>query len=240
MTLPTNTSPSSNQATIIFITGTDTDVGKTITTAALAAALAATGAIVAAYKPTQTGVSGDEAGDMGEVCRLSGIHTVAEGIRLQAPMAPVAAAALENRVLPTLLEHLHNIKKLTLTHDHVLVEGAGGLLVELDEQGNTLAELMTAVNEFTAVSIVVVCRAGLGTLNHTQLTLEALAHRGLPAAGLVIGSWPATPTDIECGNRDYLVALDAPLLGALPGSAAGLIPNIFRERAQNCLRLPQQ
>lgn len=231
--------PTTIQPSIIFITGTDTDVGKTITTAALAAALAAAGATVAAYKPTQTGVSGAEAGDMDEVRRLGGISTVAEGIRLAAPMAPVAAAELEHRKLPSLTQHANNISDLLGSHDVVLVEGAGGLLVDIDERGHTLADLAASVQELARVLIVVVCRSGLGTLNHTQLTLEALDHRGIPTAGLVIGAWPESPTDLERGNHRYLNSLRVPLLGSLPAGASELAPDTFRVSVSHCLHLPR-
>ena len=223
---------------ITFVTGTDTDVGKTVTTAALAAVLAAGGAAVAVYKPTQTGVAPDGAGDMDEVARLSGIGTVYEGIRLRDPMAPAAAAARENRRLPDLVHHLDRITELAASCDHVLVEGAGGLLVELDAEGNTLADLAAAADGAAPANIVVVCRSGLGTLNHTLLTLEALDRRGLSAAGLVVGSWPPTPSDIEQDNRRYFHQLRTPFLGALPAGAASLDPRSFRQQAPNWLRLP--
>ncbi|MHA7176196.1 dethiobiotin synthase [Arthrobacter sp. Sr24] len=239
MNQPTTDQPTTTRPSIIFITGTDTDVGKTITTAALATSFAAAGATVAAYKPTQTGVSGAEAGDMDEVRRLSGISIVAEGIRLLAPMAPVAAAELENRNLPSLAEYVNTISALAGSHDVVLVEGAGGLLVELDHQAHTLADLAASVKDVARVLIVLVCRSGLGTLNHTQLTLEALTRRGLPAAGLVIGSWPDVPTDLELGNRSYLGSLPAPLLGALPAGAAALTSSDFQQRIPSYLQLPK-
>lgn len=222
-------------ARITFVTGTDTDVGKTLTTAALAAVLAAGGAAVAVYKPTQTGVAPDGAGDMAEVARLSGVRAVYEGIRLRDPMAPVAAAARESRQLPTLGHHLDRITELAASFDHVLVEGAGGLLVELDGDGNTLADLAAPA---ARSAIVVVCRSGLGTLNHTLLTLEALERRGVPAAGLVVGSWPPAPSDIEEDNRGYFQQLETPFLGALPAGAARLDPHAFRRQAPGWLRPP--
>lgn len=220
-----------NPGVITFVTGTDTDVGKTVTTAALAATFAGSGATVAAYKPTQTGVGPGERADMAEVVRLSGISTVREGIRLRDPMAPVAAAVRAESPLPTLEQHMENIMTLAGEHSHVLVEGAGGLLVELDAQGHTLAELAVRVCSIATLQIVLVCRSGLGTLNHTQLTLEALQHRQLPPAGLVIGSWPSTPSYIEQSNLEYLQAVGTPFLGLLPEGAARLAPATFRQHA---------
>lgn len=210
---------------VVLVTGTDTDVGKTVATAALAAALQAAGASVAAYKPTQTGVLAGDGGDMGEVRRLAGIAAAVEGTRLTLPMAPVAAAAREGTELPTLASHVAAIRKLAAGHDHVLVEGAGGVLVELDGEGNTIADLAA---HLPGAAVVVVCRSSLGTLNHTLLTLEALEYRGVAATGLVVGSWPQEPTDVELDNRDFFAALPTPLLGCLPEGAALLTGEQFR------------
>ncbi|NUR16555.1 MAG: AAA family ATPase, partial [Dermatophilaceae bacterium] len=109
---------------VVVVTGTDTDVGKTVVTAAVVALLADAGLRVAAYKPTQTGVAPGEPGDMGEVGRLTGASTV-EGTRLHAPMAPRPAAALEGASLPTLSQHVDAIAELSSRHDVVVVEGAG-------------------------------------------------------------------------------------------------------------------
>lgn len=224
---------------VIFITGTDTEVGKTVTTAALVAALSAAGASVAVYKPTQTGVATDGHGDINEVMRLSGIFAAYEGIRLDEPMAPRAAAAHAHQALPDLTHHVHRIAELAASHDHVLVEGAGGLLVELDHQRHTLLDLAGAVRRTVQTQCVVVCRSGLGTLNHTTLTLEVLQHRGFSDAALVMGSWPATPSDVESSNHAHLEDLmGARFLGALPAGAAGLDPAAFRALAPGWLKIP--
>ncbi|MCY0903351.1 dethiobiotin synthase [Arthrobacter sp. H14-L1] len=220
-------------STVIFVTGTDTDVGKTLTTAALAASLTAGGATVAVYKPAQTGVGPGDGGDTGEVRRLSGTTAVFEGIRLRDPMSPAAAAAREGAVLPTLEVHAARIRILAADYDHVLVEGAGGLLVELDAGGGTIADLAALFPGRS--STLVVCRSGLGTLNHTQLTLAALRGRGLAVAGLVVGSRPAEPSVIELSNFAYFEALDVPLLGYLPERASALAPSDFQRVAPGWL-----
>ncbi|HEX2247369.1 MAG TPA: dethiobiotin synthase [Arthrobacter sp.] len=225
---------------VIFITGTDTGVGKTITTAALATAVPGT---VSVYKPAQTGVANGEPGDADEVRRLSGVAGVSEGIRLLEPMAPVAAAARQGAALPSLGDHLRHIQRLAARSDHVLVEGAGGILVELDGDGRTLADLAAQMGNSRVGSsrdhsfgggssgVVVVCRSGLGTLNHTLLTLEALSSRNLAAAGLVIGSWPAEPSAVEQDNLRYLQNLDVPFLGTIPQGAGDLSPTRFQAAA---------
>lgn len=197
---------------VIVVTGTDTEVGKTVVTAAVAALLLRAGRSVTAYKPTQTGVAPGEPGDMGEVSRLSGV-TTSEGCRLREPMAPRPAAAIEDAPLPTLADHLAHVEALQRAHDHVLVEGAGGLLVELTEAGETLADLAQTVDD---CGVVVVARSALGTLNHTMLTRETLAHRGIPMLGVVLGSWPATPSLVEVTNREHFAALPHGLVGVIP------------------------
>jgi dethiobiotin synthetase len=211
---------------VLFVTGTDTGVGKTIVTAALAAALTASGRSVAVYKPTQAGLE-NGAGDIDVVRRLAAVEG-AEGIRLPDPMAPVAAAARAGLTLPSLAEHIAAIRTLSASHDHTLVEGAGGVLVALTDDGGTLADIASAIAEGAAI---IVCRAGLGTLNHTELTIEALDRRGVPVAGLVLGSWPGAPSEIDLSNRGYLSAHAVQLLGAVAERAGALDAGEFRAAA---------
>jgi dethiobiotin synthetase len=214
-----------NLPPVVLVTGTDTGVGKTITTAALAAVLNGTGRSVAVYKPCQSGAA-DGDSDAAEIVRLAGV-TAEAGVVLQEPLAPVAAAAIDGTPLPSLAAHALRIRELAGAHDHVLVEGAGGLLVELDSGGGTLADL----GSLLAAAFVVVARPGLGTLNHTALTLEALSARGLDVLGVVLGSWPLSPDAVHHSNRQVLGTLRVPLLGALPGQASQLSPADFRAGA---------
>ena len=216
---------------VIIVTGTDTDVGKTVVTAAIVAVLVQAGRRVAAYKPTQTGVEPGEPGDMAEVTRLTGVSGH-EGVRLRAPMAPRPAASLEAALLPSLAAQLRAIGALAERHDHVIVEGAGGLLVELTEAGDTLADLATAL---PGSAVVVVARSGLGTLNHTMLTREALGRRQIRSLGVVIGAWPAQPSRIEATNRAYFEELPEGLLGAVPLGAPGQPPAAFVDAAATWL-----
>jgi dethiobiotin synthase len=213
---------------IVLVTGTDTDVGKTITTAALAAALLSRGCSVAAYKPAQAGTyRGD--GDIDVIRRLAGLDAVHEGIRLPEPMAPVASAARAGVTLPTVQQHVDKIHHLAERYDHVLIEGSGGLLVQLGNDRHTLADIATANTPPAAA--VEVCRSGLGTLNHTELTVEALTRRDIHVAGILIGSWPQQPTDVDLSNRQYLSRGTPPLMGAIPEQAAQLPPTRFRQQA---------
>lgn len=211
---------------IILVTGTDTGVGKTITTAALAAVLRGAGRSVAVYKPCQSGAAEGDS-DAAEVVRLAGAVTAETGVVLQPPLAPVAAAAVDWTPLPPVAAHAERVRELATLYDHVLVEGAGGLLVELDSDGGTLAEL----GSILAAAFVLVARPSLGTLNHTALTLEALAARDLLVLGVVLGSWPHTPDVVHFSNRQVFGSLRVPLLGALPEHASDLSPADFRTGA---------
>lgn len=206
---------------IIIVSGTDTGVGKTIATAALAVRAAAAGS-VAIVKPAQTGVTAEEPGDLDDVRRLTGfLTTFHEGIRLRDPLAPTTAARREGVPLPTVEDHAKLIDNLAATHDTVLVEGAGGLLVGLDAEGRGLADL--AAHLTTPFGFVVVTRSGLGTLNHTGLTVEALRRRNLPIEGLIIGSWPDEPDLAEqCNLEDLPTTTGVPVIARIPAGAGQL------------------
>jgi len=195
--------------TVVLITGTGTGVGKTIATAALASCAHD----VAVCKPIQTG--GDD--DLAEVARLSGVTELVSVARYPEALAPVAAAAAAGRSLPSAEQIIATVRSVDRPGRLTLVEGAGGLLVELAASCVTLRDL--AVELFAPV--LVVCEAGLGTLNHTALTLEALENKGVSCAGLVIGSWPVSPGAAERFNRGALKGL-APLRAVLPAGAAAL------------------
>jgi dethiobiotin synthetase len=215
---------------IILVTGTDTGVGKTITTAALAAVLRGAGRSVAVYKPCQSGAANGDS-DAAEILRLAGPTRVETGVVLQEPLAPVAAAAADGQPLPIVAEHADRVRALAASHQHVLVEGAGGLLVELDSDGGTLADL----GSLLASAFVLVARPALGTLNHTALTLEALTRRRLQVLGLVLGTWPRVPGLVHHSNRQALGSLRVPFLGALPEQASELSPADFRGGAADWL-----
>jgi dethiobiotin synthetase len=221
---------------VLVVTGTGTEVGKTVVTAALAASCTASGLRVAAVKPAQTGVAPDEPGDLDVVRVLGGAATVLEPVRLPEPLAPDTAARRAGIALPAVADTAGRVVELAATHDVVLVEGAGGLLVRLDHQGGTIADLALAVRSSGVdVAVVVVVAAGLGTLNHTELTTEALRARGLEPAGLVIGSWPAEPDLAQQCNLDDLPRSGVPVLGRVPAGAGGLAPEVFRARAPGWL-----
>jgi len=212
---------------VVFVTGTDTGVGKTVVTAALAAR--ATGS-VAVVKPAQTGVTADEPGDLQEVERLTGRTDLHEGVRLLDPLAPTTAKRRQGLAMPSISAHAKTIEDLAADRDLVLVEGAGGILVGLDEDGHNLADLAAALS--VPSSFVIVARAGLGTLNHAGLTVEALRRRDLAIAGLVIGSWPAEPDLAEqCNVEDLPATTGVPVIGRTPAGAGELDRETFTRAA---------
>lgn len=213
--------------TVLVVTGTGTAVGKTVVSAAVASLAVERGARVAYVKPAQTGVADPgptepsradtvaaEPSDADVVRRLAGLDPVDtyELARYPDPLSPAAAARRCGRAPVDLVAVAERVRELAADYRLVLVEGAGGLLVRYDEDGTTIADLARLL----AAPVLLVTAAGLGTLNHTALTLEALAHRGLELAGLVIGAWPAEPDLAALSNVTDLEMLAArPLSGAL-------------------------
>ncbi|MFF7853620.1 dethiobiotin synthase [Streptomyces sp. NPDC007904] len=217
---------------VLVITGTGTEVGKTVVTAAVAAAALSAGRSVAVLKAAQTGVGPGEPGDAAEVARLAGAVTTAELARFPDPLAPATAARRAGRAPVHPHEVAEQAAKLATEHDLVLVEGAGGLLVRFDAAGGTLADAAGLLS----APVLVVASAGLGTLNVSELTVRELRGRGLDVAGLVIGSWPARP-DLasRCNLADLPDVTGVPLLGAVPAGSAALDPAGFRAAAPHWL-----
>ena len=217
----------------VVVTGTDTGVGKTVVTAAIAATASAAGLRVAVVKPGQTGIRPRtaEESDVDTVRRLASPAMARTLATYPQPLAPLAAARTSGLAPLELPEVAAAIRECPPDHDLVLVEGAGGLLVPMGPtdrgQAWTVADLATEL----AAPAVVVTRAGLGTLNHTALTLEALAQRGIEAL-VVIGAWPAEP---DLVHRTNMVDLPGELAGALPDGAGRLAPPIFRASAPSWL-----
>ena len=206
--------PRGEQIRGAFVTGTDTGVGKTVATAAIAWSLATRGQRVVVWKPAQTGVQQAEPGDAEFAATvLAGrpLVRVACSYRFAAPAAPLVAARAEGAALDE--THLR-AEYAALCADDVIVlaEGAGGLLVPLTEQWS-MADLARALD----LPLIVVARPGLGTINHTLLTLEAARARGLAVLGLVLSGW-REPFDLATATNPQLLAERgrAPLLGVLP------------------------
>src|SRR6202046_755677 len=198
---------------VLVITGTGTGIGKTVVTAAIATLPQPAGDRAAIVKPAQTGVHpgpGSDVPDAETIERLSGVADTHELARFPDPLSPEAAARVSGLPPLDLTHAVEYIGKLAGSRDLVLVEGAGGLLVRYDAAGATLADLAA----MCGAPVLVVVAAGLGTLNHTALTLEAIAARKLRLAGLVIGSWPREP---DLAARENLADLETMAGGPLAG-----------------------
>ncbi|MFI1461712.1 dethiobiotin synthase [Nocardia carnea] len=211
--------------TLLFVTGTSTEVGKTVTTAALAATARAAGRTVAVCKPAQTGVAATEPGDLATITALSGVTRTLELARYPDPLAPDTAARRCGGPLLTLTETSTAISDFD-SADLTLIEGAGGLLVRLGEF--TLLDLAREL----AAPVLVVTAPGLGTLNHSELTIRALEQAGVPCAGLVVGSWPQHPDLATRTNRTDLPRVTGTAIaGTLPAGAGSWPPPRFRAAA---------
>jgi dethiobiotin synthetase len=167
----------------LFLTGTDTGVGKTEVACAIVSGARAAGLDVVGMKPAQSGATAEEPSDAERLRVACGGVEPLEALcpyALAAPLAPAVAARLEGKTL-SLDRILEAARALAARHAALLVEGAGGLLVPLTER-ETYADLAVAL----ALPVVVVARAGLGTVNHTALTVEALSRRGLAVRAIVL------------------------------------------------------
>jgi dethiobiotin synthetase len=214
-----------------LVCGTDTGVGKTVITALLAAAALAQGRSVRVLKPIQTGADADD--DAAEVNRLVEAEVAVCGWRLAAPVAPAVAARLQGRRLEP-GEILEWTKENAAGWDEVLVETVGGVAVEIVE-GYDMAQLAADLG----YPALVVCRPGLGTLNHTSLTVEHLRRAGVEVESLVVCgefnpedlSHTTNPGELERLTGVGILAR-VPWLdlepGALPGNLAGVAAEVIK------------
>ncbi len=207
----------------IFVTGTDTEVGKSVVAAAICAALTEQGKRVAAFKPAVTGL--DEAPssfgpDHELLARAAGdLRSPVEvaPYRFGPPLSPhLAAEQAGTTIDPARLVAL--ARAAGDGADVLVAEGVGGLLVPL-----TPGYLVRDLAVDLALPVVVAARPGLGTINHTLLTVEAARAGGLEVAGVVMTPWPAEPAAIESSNRSTVERLgDVPVHGLAPTAPAGL------------------
>ncbi len=196
----------------LFVTGTDTGVGKTIVTAGLALAFAARGHDVGVVKPVQSGAfASDPGGDAMLLKRWTGTaEPVGEIVpyAFEAPLAPLVAAQLAGRVVDRdhLVEH---VLAVASRHHVLLVEGAGGLIVPVGEDW-TIADLALSLD----LPLLIVARAGLGTVNHTALTVLAARSLGLDPVGVILNG----PHDESTAQNATLIErfAETPVLGRMP------------------------
>ena len=175
----------------LFVTGTDTGVGKTVAAAALLHRYRDR-LPLRYWKPIQTGIEQDD--DTAEVARLGACgpqEIFASGVRLERPVSPHLAARLSGQ--PINIDGLVSAVRAEPDTSRWIVEGAGGALVPVSDSAN-MTDLMTRL----ALPVVVVARTALGTINHTLLTLEALRRRAIQTAGVIMVGVP------NADNRDAI------------------------------------
>lgn len=206
----------------LFVTGTDTGVGKTLVACALIRGLRARGLDAGGIKPVETGVGADGPLDAIALRAAAGARDPLEDVcpqQFALPAAPVVAARAEGRAVDwPAIEAAW--ERVAARHDVVVAEGAGGLLVPIDD-ARTMADLAAAFE----LPLLVVARAALGTVNHTLLTLEAADARHLPVAGVVISHAEPELSAADAANLGALrAALGARLIGEVPPLASGEAP----------------
>jgi dethiobiotin synthetase len=196
----------------VFVTGTDTGVGKTVVAAAICAALAARGERVAAFKPAVSGLD-EEPGEFGRdhelLASVASAGQSPEDVapwRFGPPVSPHYAAELAGeRIEPA------QLLAAARAHELLVCEGVGGLMVPITP-GYLVRDLAIDLE----LPLVVAARTGLGTINHTLLTVEAARTAGLSVAGVVMTPWPDEPTEMERSNRATVERLADVRVSGLP------------------------
>lgn len=220
----------------IFITGTDTEVGKTAVTAALAWALRKKGYSVGVMKPVATGCARRKgklfSDDARILLRASGSNDPIDWVnpyRFEAPVAPSVAIRKTTAVGTISLERIKTIyQKIASLHDIVLVEGIGGWRVPLNEN-----QSVEAMARCLNLPVLVVGRAGLGTINHTVLTVEAVQNSGLNLLGVVLNRINRKPSLAERTNPSEISRITGvPVLGVVPA-----LPKAVPEKIASALDL---
>ena len=203
----------------VFVTGTDTGVGKTWIAAGLTAVLRRWGLSAAYFKPVQSGCPEENGRLIPTDARfardLAGLAEPLEllaPITLRLPLAPGVAAAREGATVD--LDRIARAwAELGSRYNLLVVEGAGGLYVPVRDADFLVLDMA----RWLRLPVIVVARAGLGTINHTALTVKAAQHAGVPVAGVVINRYPEKPSLAEETNPEVIAALTGtPILGKVP------------------------
>jgi dethiobiotin synthetase len=197
----------------LFVTGTGTGVGKTVLSAALLAAIAAAGEPVRAHKPVVTGLdepAGEWPPDHVLLARVTGMEPEEVApLRYRPAVSPHLAAQLAGeRIDP---ERLLSAARAAAAGVTLVVEGVGGLLVPLTAD-HTLRDLAVALD----LPLLIAANPGLGTINHTLLTLHAARAAGLDVRAVVLTPWPASPSKLERSNRATIAHLGEVDVEVLP------------------------
>ncbi|MCP9472988.1 MAG: dethiobiotin synthase [Nitrospira sp.] len=220
----------------LFITGTDTGVGKTVVSAALAIALKWLGHRVGVMKPIETGVSPSRPfqSDAARLCRAVACRETLETVspyRFSLPAAPLTAAEHEGRTIA--LSIIRNgYRRIAERYERMIVEGVGGVLVPITARVD-VAALISQLH----LPALVVGRSGLGGINHARLTIEALRRRKIPVVALLLNrTSPVTSPKARAQERSTIDLLrrltGVPVLGPLPYQ-----PTLARDFHQAASRL---
>ncbi|MBS1879992.1 MAG: dethiobiotin synthase [Actinobacteria bacterium] len=198
----------------VFVTGTGTEVGKTVVAAVIARTLASEGGAVAVFKPAVTGLDEGVEPDHALLRRAAGSNQSDAEIapyRYGPPASPHLAAALAGEEIdPGLLREA--ARAAGAGADALVCEGVGGFLVPLSPD-----YLVRDLAVDLGLPVVVAASPGLGTINHTLLTLESVRAVGLEARSVVLTPWPRRPSEVEESNRETIAALGrAPVLTLPP------------------------
>ena len=202
-----------------FITGTDTNVGKTYVASGLASTLRAKGVNVGVMKPAETGCRTQKGAlvpaDARALIKAAGVRdalSLVNPFRFSKSLAPSVAAGLEHTVIePDRI--LSAFQVLSRRHPFMIVEGAGGIMVPL-----TAGYLFLDLAEALGLPVVIIARPGLGTINHTLLTISALRERRIAIAGVVINDLKGGRQGIaETSNPAVIQSLSGvPIIGRVP------------------------
>jgi dethiobiotin synthetase len=202
-----------HEAPGLFVTGTGTEVGKTIVAAAVARTLAAEGKRVAVFKPAVTGLDEGVETDHALLRRASGSPQRDEEIapyRYGPPASPHLAAAMASEEIDP--ERLRKAARAAAEGaDAIVCEGVGGLLVPLSPD-----YLVRDLAADLGHPLVVAAAPSLGTINHTLLTIESARAAGLEVSAVVLTPWPEEPSEIEHSNRETIAALAGVEVRTLP------------------------
>ncbi len=224
----------------LFVTGTDTGVGKSVLSAALVAAMVAAGESVRAFKPVVTGLDEPPEAYAGEawppdhelLASVAGMSPEdVSPLRFGPAVSPHLAAELAGtRIDPEeLLARARggaHPESISTAEETLVVEGVGGLLVPLAED-YTVCDFAVALG----LPVVIAARPGLGTINHTLLTLQAARSAGLRVCAVVLTPWPEEPTAMERSNRETIGPLGEVDVRALAPVATPTVENLARAGA---------
>lgn len=202
-----------------FITGTDTGIGKTVVTAGLLSLYRQLGMDVGVMKPIETGVdpecsstANSDAKFLTEIARCADDPALICPVRLKAAASPLQAAKMANRSIDP-VEILGCFRQLADRHEHMLVEGVGGLLVPIAPN-----YLVSDLIRDLGLPLLVVARDALGTLNHTLLTLKTAVQEDIAVRGVILNrTEPGEESEIERGHGEIITQFSGiPVLGKFP------------------------